>query len=581
MLPTACAHPLCAFSCAPPLPSRRHTEPTDPTCNAWGQLDWNTDLFPNPVAFVSSLTDPSGNNTVGHPLALSLNLHLQGGVDHCAVRYAEMGAALGFDTSRNATIPCDLSNATVASALFGVYLDATPLDGVSWWWTDYSGCSGPPNALAWSNYLFGAHRSAVRNERPMVLSRWGGLGTHRYPVGFSGDTFQHELILDFQIATTAMAANVMHAWSHDVGGFHPGTGAPGTSTPSNVTGSELYLRWIQFGALSPILRTHITKPGPTYGCEPCERRIWEFTAHFPEMRDAMIFRTALLPYLYTAAAAAAGLGAGGSNSSSSGGSVGVLPVHPLYYDFPAEEGAYSSTHQYAFGDAIIAAPISAMVDPATKTITRTMWVPPGAWARWDGAGGGSLQGPSNYSAAYGVGEIPLLVRAGTLLPLADVDPTGVRVAETSPDLVWVAWAGNGTGPAGAPAAGTALLREDDGVSPAAAGSPAAVTRASFSLDAVSGIALTVAAVEGAYPGMPAARGQGLQLRGLNGAAVGAVAVNGVPVPSGGSPGGGPIPGWYIAPAPGTLVEPEGCLVVRAGPRPAGEATVFTVALSTA
>lgn len=71
--------------------------------------------------------------------------------------------------------------------------------------------------------------------------------------------------------------------SHDIGGFHDGSGAPGDADPKNLTGSELLLRWIQFGAVAPILRTH---------CDHCERRIWLFP-YFDAMRDAMRLRNAL------------------------------------------------------------------------------------------------------------------------------------------------------------------------------------------------------------------------------------------------------------------------------------------------
>ena len=76
-------------------------------------------------------------------------------------------------------------------------------------------------------------------------------GNHRYPHGFSGDTFQHEVALYWEVKTTQTAANVLWGYlSHDIGGFHDGNGAPGDATPSNRTGAELLLRWIQFGAVT-------------------------------------------------------------------------------------------------------------------------------------------------------------------------------------------------------------------------------------------------------------------------------------------------------------------------------------------
>ena len=105
-----------------------------------------------------------------------------------------------------------------------------------------------------------------------------------------------------------------------MGGFHTGDGAPGDQDPANVTGSELLLRWIQFGALSPIMRTH---------CNHCERRIWMYPSHYAEMRDAYVFREALLPYIYTEA------------RKSYDTAVGF--IHPMYYDWPGLEEAYNYT----------------------------------------------------------------------------------------------------------------------------------------------------------------------------------------------------------------------------------------------
>ena len=157
----------------------------------------------------------------------------------------------------------------------------------------------------------------ARSRRGQAFSRYGGTGNHRAPHGFSGDTFQHEVALYWQVKTTQTAANVMWGyWSHDIGGFHDGQGAPGDHNPSNATGAELLLRWIQWGAVAPILRTH---------CDHCERRIWLFP-YFELMRDAMRLRNALGPYLYTEARRFF--------------DTAVAPVHPLYYEAPQDATVY-------------------------------------------------------------------------------------------------------------------------------------------------------------------------------------------------------------------------------------------------
>lgn len=467
-------------------------------------------------------------------------------MDHCDSRYAQVAAALGWDTSRNATIPCAMGNASFASALFDVYFDADPLRNMDFAWTDYGGC-GTTMPLAWNNVVYGAHR-ATRGARPMVLSRWGGLGTHRYPVGFSGDTFQHELTLDWEIATTATAANVLHRWSHDVGGFHDGPGAPGTGDPANATGSELYLRWQQFAALSPVLRTHQNKQGDC--ATSCERRIWMFP-DFALMREAFRLRAALVPYLYSLDRAAA--------------DSGVLPVHATYLDWSAEDEAYSFGHQYMFG-ALLAAPISAMVDNATNTTPRAVWLPPGAWSRWDGSA--VLAGGAVDNSSYTKAQVPLFAPAGLLLPLATPDP--VHAVDTSPALTWVVFPGG--------ANGSAAVWEDDGASLAYTAGAGATTAAAYSRTLSGMLTLTVAPTQGSYAGMPPQRAHSLQVRGVGRDTVAFVRVNGSAVPAV-APGSGVAPGWYVVPAPSiSLVYPAGALVVDAGAADMGAGVAFEVQL---
>ena len=62
-----------------------------------------------------------------------------------------------------------------------------------------------------------------QNKRPLVLSRYGGLGNHRGPIGFSGDTLRRWDTLDYEIYMTSRASNVLFGyWSHDIGGFSGG-----------------------------------------------------------------------------------------------------------------------------------------------------------------------------------------------------------------------------------------------------------------------------------------------------------------------------------------------------------------------
>ena len=109
---------------------------------------------------------------------------------------------------------------------------------------------------------------------------------------------------------TITGANVLTAWRHDVSGFFQGD--DDKMSPNGLRDPELFLRWLQFAAFSPIVPHH---------CNHCELRPWMYP-NFPLLRDVFQLRNALVPYLYSAA----------FESSRTA----VLPVHALYLDWPEE-----------------------------------------------------------------------------------------------------------------------------------------------------------------------------------------------------------------------------------------------------
>ena len=126
--------------------------------------------------------------------------------------------------------------------------------------------------------------SARDGKRPLTFSRYAGPGSHRYPVGFSGDTLITWASLDFQPYFTATASNIGYGWwSHDIGGHMFGG-----------KDDELATRWVQLGVFSPILRLH-SSLSPFNTKEP-----WRFG---PEARAVMTeflrLRHRLVPYLHT------------------------------------------------------------------------------------------------------------------------------------------------------------------------------------------------------------------------------------------------------------------------------------------
>jgi alpha-glucosidase (family GH31 glycosyl hydrolase) len=258
----------------------------------------------------------------------------------------------------------------------------------------------------------------------------------------------------------------------------------------------------------------------------------------------MRLRNALGPYLYTEARAFY--------------DSGVAPVHPLYYDTPADDSLYAAAvveAQYAFGSAILAAPVTSLSGAPNGTLNTpvrvSVYLPAGTWSDFNGTVATTTGGVTD-TRLYGVGDIPLFVKGGALLPFK----TMASVAGNFPDpLVWVAFPGG--------AAGAYALYEDDGDSDAYQGGEFVTTNATVTWDAEASVTLFVAGAvsNAALPdGFPQSRGHVFQVRGAR--PVASVTANGVAVPAA-APGA--VPGWHVvAQADHSLEAPAGALVVAAG-----------------
>ena len=243
----------------------------------WTGYTWNKLLFPDPDEFLKNLHDEG--------LKTTLNLHPASGIQPWEAAYPAMARAMGIDPATKKYVPFDITDKNSATNYMNLVLHPLEKQGIDFWWLDWQQepmMTKLPgvNQTWWLNYVHFTDQQR-EGKRPLLFHRWGGLGNHRYQIGFSGDTISVWDSLAFQPWFTATAANVGYAyWSHDIGGHMPGAVDP-----------ELYTRWVQFGAFSPILRTHTTKNPDT------ERRIWAYPEPYSSvLRSAFQLRYALQPY---------------------------------------------------------------------------------------------------------------------------------------------------------------------------------------------------------------------------------------------------------------------------------------------
>ena len=360
-----------------------HITKTGNASSGWTGYTWNRTLFPEPDRFIAWLHEQG--------LHTALNLHPAKGINSHEEQYEQIAKWMGKDPSKKQPIPFDIANPHFMEGYFEIMHHPQEKKGVDFWWMDWQ--QGKTSKLTgldplWMlNHLHYYDLGRDGKKRPFVFSRWGGLGNHRYPIGFSGDTLVRWSALAFQPRFTSTAANVAYGWwSHDIGGHMFKDKTP-----------ELYLRWVQFGVFSPIFRMHSTK------LPALERRPWAKPERiFHAARDAMQLRHALIPYIYSMAWRAH--------------QTGISLTTPMYYADNSNASAFEAQDQYFFGSELIVAPIIAPSDSKTGLATKQVWFPSGTWFNFFTCE--QYQGDQWYEISATLEDIPVFAKAGAIVPLA-------------------------------------------------------------------------------------------------------------------------------------------------------------------
>jgi len=291
----------------------------------------------------------------------------------------------------------DFSDPAVGAWWWAAHRELVGL-GVAGWWLD--GGEGPPAAatlragdgrLLHNIYdrlrheAFAAGEASDRpQQRVFLLCRSGAAGMQRFgSTTWTGDVNNDFRTLEAQIPlglNTGMSG--VPYWGTDVGGFFHSVPATG----------ELYARWFQLGAFSPIFRSH--------GWVWREHVPW---AHGPRVeaicREYAELRYRLLPYTYTLAWQAH--------------EDGLPLMRPLVLNYPDDPRVWALGHQFLWGDDLLVAPVTR--EGAT---TWAVYLPAGVWYDfWTGA---RHAGPGGITVEAPLERLPLFVRAGAIIPMGPV-----------------------------------------------------------------------------------------------------------------------------------------------------------------
>ena len=343
-------------------------------------------------------------------------------------------------------------------------------DGVAGWWADlgepdsfdpaarYHGGASHADvhnryALDWARALHEGARRDRPGERIFQLTRSGYAGIQRHGAAL----WSNDVMTAFEWLAPQLAAGVnlglsgVPYWGTDVGGFI-----------GPVASDELYVRWFQFGAFTPVFRTH-GQDRPTAPFEFPER-VERICARYARLR----YR--LLPYIYTAAREAY--------------DTGMPLMRALASEFRDDRAAADIGAQYLFGPSLMVAPV---LEPGSE---RNVYLPAGEWV--DFWTNDVYTGPTwlrRWPAP--LDTLPLFVRRGAVIPMGpDVAWTGERPLDP---LTLRAYPGR--------EASVATLYEDDGESAGYETGASATTEVRV-VPASDGVTVTIGAAAGTFEGMP-------------------------------------------------------------------------------
>ena len=349
----------------------------------WTGYSWNKKLFPDHRKFLKQVQAKG--------LQVTLNLHPAGGVRWFEDCYEEMAKAMGRDASSGEWIKFDIADPNFINAYFSVAHKPYEEDGVAFWWVDWQQgftCNIKGLDPLWSLNHYHYLDNASNHDSGLLLSRYCGIGSHRYPLGFSGDTIISWETLEWLPEFTATSSNAGYTWwSHDIGGHMYGN-----------KDDELYLRHMQYGVFSPINRLHSTLS------DVCTKEPWAYGNGAGEIaKNYMRFRHRLIPYLHSA------------NYRTY--KEGVALTEPLYYEWDTPE-AYEHKNEYIFGGELLVAPITQKAEKDGFARVN-VWLPQGRWTDiFTGAEYEIGEGGKSVTMLREMDSIPVLIREGGVLPLS-------------------------------------------------------------------------------------------------------------------------------------------------------------------
>lgn len=338
---------------------------------------FNASLFPKPKEFIDTLHE--------HNVRVGLEIDPTEGIYPHEAYYQQ--ACQYLNIKDNKIIVFDPLNPKLLDVYFKLFLHPLESMGVDFFFHDYKGDNQALKLLAYNhyNYLDSGRNPA---KRSLMLSRNGLYAPHRYPILYAGSSEISWDGLREISASTLSASNIgVSFWSHDVGGNHGG-----------IEESELYLRYVELGCFSPILRFHAAR-GVYYKREPWR---WDIKTE-TIANDYLRLRHRLIPYLYT--------------ECYHYYKDGKCLVEPFYYKYPWVIDDNKYKYQYFFGKELLVCPILKKKEVTMNRTIHEFYIPEGVW--YDFKTGKKFPGAKKYVSFFREEDYPVFAKSGAIIPLSN------------------------------------------------------------------------------------------------------------------------------------------------------------------
>lgn len=338
---------------------------------------FNDKYFKNPKAMINYLHEKN--------VRLGLSVDPTSGIYNIDAYYND--ALKYLEADKNGKIPYNILDPKFVDVYFKLFIHPLDALGVDFYWLDLENNQTFQNLTLLKHYQFYDMQRDFK-RRPLLLSEGHSLAPHRYPVLYSGKAkVGWETLRKIPFYNNNSFNNGAPFWAHDISGYFKGT-----------EDNELYLRSIQLGVFSPILKFGVDK-GHYYKREPWRWDIKTYTI----AKDYLNLRHKLIPYIYSEA--------------YKYHKFGDQLIKPLYYLNPQFYDDVLYRNEYFFGSSLLIAPIITKKDEVMNRVVHNFYLPKGTW--YDYVTGKKFPGDKSYISFFRDEDYPVFVKSGSIIPLSN------------------------------------------------------------------------------------------------------------------------------------------------------------------